>query len=89
MAKQVLEVSLDSLSLPYSLFLAALAAAIAWIVTVAKGTSEDKSIERTDSAAGSAKTFGFDSVQSTERTATACYQATVVAILLYVIFKHY
>ena len=87
MAKQVLEVSLDSFSIPYALFLSALAAAIAWIVTVAKGTSENKNVETT--TATNIKTFGFDTVQSTERTATVCYQATVVAILLYVIFKHY
>lgn len=79
-----MSLALDTTSIPSLLFLSAIAAAIAWIVLVAKGANEDKT---SNSTSASKKTFGMDSRDQITNTSTACYQAVVVAILLYIAFK--
>ena len=84
MAKQTMSLALDTTSIPSLLFLSAIAAAITWIVLISKGANEEKT---SNGASDSKKTFGMDSRDQIIHTSTACYQAVVVAILLYIAFK--
>ena len=78
-----MSLALDTTSIPSLLFLSAIAAAITWIVLVAKGANEEKEA----GTEGNKKTFGMDTREQITNTSTACYQAVVVAILLYIAFK--